>query len=196
MQGIRPGPLWWRKDYPKLKQDQDIYENESKIGQSRKTKPSTPNDLHTNQGISTTENLDETEQKEAQNEKWKRMFKIQPNSEPSYLAIILDADSKKNVRKLYPSWSNGDEEGVSHSSSAQRVYYNEDNRQCEDNKIQKDPVPGSQNKITEMLCMLVKKQSTPQVDLEPMNRTLLNIHIFCQCSGNQLKKKLNILKVD
>ena len=196
MQGIRPGPLWWRKDYPKLKQDQDIYENESKIGQSRKTKPSTPNDLHTNQGISTTENLDETEQKEAQNEKWKRMFKIQPNSEPSYLAIILDADSKKNVRKLYPSWSNGDEEGLSHSSSAQRVYYNEDNRQCEDNKIQKDPVPGSQNKITEMLCMLVKKQSTPQVDLEPMNRTLLNIHIFCQCSGNQLKKKLNILKVD
>ena len=196
MQGIRPGPLWWRKDYPKLKQDQEIYENESKIGQSRKTKPSTPNDLHTNQGISTTENLHETEQKEVQNEKWKRMFKIQPNSELSYLAIILDADSKKNMRKLYPSWSNGDEEGVSHSSSAQRVYYNEDNRQCEDNKIQKDPVPGSQNKITEILCKLVKKQSTPQVDLEPMNRTLLNIHILCQCSGNQLKKKLNILKVD
>ena len=196
MQGIRPGPLWWRKDYLKLKQDQEIYENESKIGQSRKTKPSTPNDLHTNQGISTTENLDETEQKELHNEKWKRMFKIQPNSEPSYLAIILDADSKKNVRKLYPIWSNGDEEGVSHSSSAQRVYYNEDNRQCEDNKIQKDPVPGSQNKITEILCKLVKKQSTPQVDLEPMNRTLLNIHILCQCSGNQLKKKLNILKVD
>ena len=196
MQGIRPGPLWWRKDYLKLKQDQEIYENESKIGQSRKTKPSTPNDLHTNQGISTTENLDETEQKELHNEKWKRMFKIQPNSEPSYLAIILDADSKKNVRKLYPIWSNGDEEGVSHSSSAQRVYYNEDNRQCEDNKIQKDPVPGSQNKITEILCKLVKKQSTPQVDLEPMNRTLLNIHIFCQCSGNQLKKKFNILKVD
>ena len=151
MQGIRPGPLWWKKDYPKLKQDQEIYENESKIGQSRKTKPSTPNDLHTNQGLSTTENLDETEQKEVQNEKWKRMFKIQPNSEPSYLAIILDADSKKNMRKLYPSWSNGDEEGVSHSSSAQTVYYNEDNRQCEDNKIQKDPVPGSQNNITEML---------------------------------------------
>ena len=196
MQGIRSGPLWWRKDYPKLKQDQEIYENENKIGQSRKTKPSTPNDLHTNQGISTTENLDETEQKEVQNEKWKRMFKIQPNSELSYLAIILDADSKKNMRKLYPSWSNGDEEGVSHSSSAQRVYYNEDNRQCEDNKIQKDPVPGSQNNITEMLCKLVKKRSTPQVDLEPMNRTLLNIHILCQCSGNQLKKKLNILKVD
>ena len=196
MQGIRSGPLWWRKDYPKLKQDQEIYENENKIGQSRKTKPSTPNDLHTNQRISTTENLDETEQKEVQNEKWKRMFKIQPNSEPSYLAIILDADSKKNMRKLYPSWSNGDEEGVSHSSSAQRVYYNEDNRQCEDNKIQKDPVPGSQNNITEMLCKLVKKQSTPQVDLEPMNRTLLNIHILCQFSGNQLKKKLNTLKVD
>ena len=27
----------------------EIYENESKIGQSRKTKPSTPNDAHTKQ---------------------------------------------------------------------------------------------------------------------------------------------------
>ena len=35
----------------------EIYENESKIGQSRKTKSSTPNDVHTNQGISATEDL-------------------------------------------------------------------------------------------------------------------------------------------
>ena len=41
----------------------EIYENESKIGQSRKARPSAPNDVHTNQGISTTEDLDETEQK-------------------------------------------------------------------------------------------------------------------------------------
>ena len=38
----------------------EIYENESKIGQSRETKI----DVHTNQGIFTTENLDETQQKE------------------------------------------------------------------------------------------------------------------------------------
>ena len=80
------------------------------------------------------------------------MFNIQQKLEPSYLAIILDADSRKNMRKVCTIWSNGDEEGVSYSSSAQRVYYNEDNRQCEDNKVQKDPVPGQQNNITEMLC--------------------------------------------
>ena len=28
---------------------------------------------------------------------------------------------------LYPGWGNGDEEGVSNSSSAQRVYFNENN---------------------------------------------------------------------
>ena len=38
----------------------ETYENESKIGQSRET----TNDVHTNQGIFTTENLDETQQKE------------------------------------------------------------------------------------------------------------------------------------
>ena len=38
----------------------ETYENESKIGQSRETKI----DVHTNQGIFTTENLDETQQKE------------------------------------------------------------------------------------------------------------------------------------
>ena len=61
------------------------------------------------------------QQKEVQNEKWKRMFKTQQKSEPSYLAVISDANSRRNTRKLYPGWSNGDEEGVSHSSSAQRV---------------------------------------------------------------------------
>ena len=93
----------------------EISENESKIGQSRKAKPSTSNDVYTDQGISTTENLDETEQKEVQNEKWKRMFKTQQKLEPSYLALISDADSRRNMRKLYPSWSNGDKEGVSHT---------------------------------------------------------------------------------
>ena len=76
----------------------EIYENESKIGQSRKTKPSRLNDVHTNQGISTTENLDETKQKEVQNKKWKRMFKTQQKSEPSYLEIIPDAASRRTTR--------------------------------------------------------------------------------------------------
>ena len=40
------------------------------------------------------------------------MFKVQQKSEPSYLTVISDADSRKNMRKLYPSWSNGDEEGL------------------------------------------------------------------------------------
>ena len=106
----------------------EIYENRSKIGQSRKIKPSTPNDVHTNQGIYTTENLDETEQKEVQNEKRQRMFKTKQKSEPSYLAVISDADSRRNMRKLYPSWSNVDEGGVNQSSCAQKIYFNEDNR--------------------------------------------------------------------
>ena len=55
------------------------------------------------------------------------------------------------MRKLYPSWSNSDEERISHSSSAQIVYFNEDNRPCKDNKIQKDPVAGPQNKVTDVL---------------------------------------------
>ena len=80
-----------------------------------------------------------------QNEKAKRMFKVQQKSEPSYLTVISDGDSRKNMRKLYPSWSNGDEEGVSHSSSAQRIYFNEDNYQCKDNKTQKDPLTGPQH---------------------------------------------------
>ena len=74
-----------------------IYENESQIGQSRKTKPSTPDHFHTSQGISTSENLDETEQKEVQNEKWKRMFKTQQKSKPYFLPIISDADSRRNI---------------------------------------------------------------------------------------------------
>ena len=68
----------------------------------KKNKHSTANDAHTNRGISTTEDLDETEQKEVQNEKWKGMFKIQQKSEPSYFAFISDGDSRRNMRKLYP----------------------------------------------------------------------------------------------
>ena len=59
------------------------------------------------------------------------MFKTQQKSEPSYLAVISDADSRRIMRKLYPCWSNGDEEGVSNSFNLQ----NEDNRQCKDSKI-------------------------------------------------------------
>ena len=81
----------------------EVYENESEIGQSRKTKPSTANDVHTNQGISTTKDLDETEQKEVQNEKWKKIFKTQYKSKPSYLAVTSDVDSRRHMRKLYPS---------------------------------------------------------------------------------------------
>ena len=80
----------------------EIYENESKIDQSRKLKPSIPNDVHTNQRIFTTESLEETKQKEVQNEKWKRMFKTLQKPEPSYLEIISDADSRRNMRKSYP----------------------------------------------------------------------------------------------
>ena len=75
------------KELAKAQARTEIYENESKIGQSRKTKSSTPNDVHSNQGISTTEDPDETEQKEVQNEKWKRLLKTQQKSQPSYLAI-------------------------------------------------------------------------------------------------------------
>ena len=38
----------------------EIYENESKNGQNRKAKPLTPNNVHTNQGISITKDFDET----------------------------------------------------------------------------------------------------------------------------------------
>ena len=38
----------------------EIHENESRIGQNRETKPLTPNDVHTNQGISITKDLHET----------------------------------------------------------------------------------------------------------------------------------------
>ena len=128
------------------------------------------------------------QQKEVQNEKWKRMFKTQQKSEPSYLTVISDADSRRNMRKLYPSWSNGNEEGVSHSSNVQRVYFKEDNRQCEDNKLQKDPVTGRQNNITEMLCKLVKDQSEPQVDLEPFDGNPLEYTYFINIRGISQKE--------
>ena len=49
------------------------------------------------------------------------------------------------MRKLYPSCSNGNEERVTHSSSAQRVCFNEDNSHCEGNKRQKRAVAEKQN---------------------------------------------------
>ena len=156
----------------------------------KKNKHSTANDAHTNRGISTTEDLDETEQKEVQNEKWKRMLKTQEKSEPSFVAVISDADSRRSTRKLYPSWSNGDEEGVSRSSSAQRVYFNEDNRQCENNRIQIDQVTGPKNNITEMLCKLVKEQTAPQVDLEPFDWNPLEYICFMSMFRDSVEKKI------
>ena len=97
---------------------------------------------------------------------------------------------KKYPRKLYPSWSNGNEEGVSHSSNLQRVYFNEDNHQCKDNKIQKDPVTGPQNNITEMLCKLVKEQSAPQVDLEPFDGNPLEYKYFMSMFKESVEKKI------
>ena len=76
------------------------------------------------------------------------------------MATISDADSRRNMGKLYPSWSNGDEEGVCHSSSAQRVYFNEGNSYCEDNMIQKDPVAGLQNNITDVVQVSKRAVST------------------------------------
>ena len=165
----------------------EIYEFENKIGRCRKSEPSTPNDVHANQGISTTENLEETKQKEVQNEKWKRMFKTQQKSEQSYLAIISDVDSRRNMGKLYPSWSNGDEEGVSHSSSAQKVYFNEYNSYCEDKK---DLVAGLQNNIREISCKLVKKPSAPQVDLEPFDGNTLEYTYFMLMFRESVEKKV------
>ena len=83
--------LMVEEELAKAQARERIYENESKIGQRRKTKPLTSNDVHTNQGISATENLDETEQKEVLNEK--RIFKTQQKSEPSSLAVISDAEA-------------------------------------------------------------------------------------------------------
>ena len=83
--------LMVEEELAKAQARERIYENESKIGQRRKTKSLTSNDVHTNQGISATENLDETEQKEVLNEK--RIFKTQQKSEPSSLAVISDAEA-------------------------------------------------------------------------------------------------------
>ena len=83
--------LMMEEELAKAQARERIYENESKIGQRKKTKPVTPNDVHTNQGISATENLDETEQKEVLNEE--RIFKTQQKSEPSSLAVISDAEA-------------------------------------------------------------------------------------------------------
>ena len=116
--------------------------------------------------------------KEEHNGKWKRKFKTQQKSEPSYFAVISDADSRRHMRKLYASWSNGDDKETSHFSNTQRVYFNEDNRQCEDNKIQKDLVTGSKNNITEMLCKLVKEQLAPQEDLKPFDGNPLEYTYF------------------
>ena len=44
--------------------------------------------------------------------------------------------------------------------------------------------------VTELLCKLVKEQSAPQVDLEPISGNTLTLHIFSQCLGKQLRRRL------
>ena len=64
------------------------------------------------------------------------------------------------MRKFYSSWSKGDKEGVSHCTSAQRVYFNVENGHCEENKIQKDAVTGLQNGITDVAQVSQRAAST------------------------------------
>ena len=61
--------LMVKEELVKAQARAEVYENGSKIGQNRKSKPSTLSDAHTSQGISTIENLDKIKQKEVQNEK-------------------------------------------------------------------------------------------------------------------------------
>ena len=72
----------------------------------------------------------------------------------------------------------------------QFLYLNEDNRQCEDNKIQKDLVTGPQNNITEILCKLVKEQSAPQVDLESFDGNSLKYTYFMSMFRISVEKKI------
>ena len=109
------------------------------------------------------------------------------NQQPSYLAVISDADSRMNMRKLYLSWSNGDEEGVSHSSSAQTVYFNEGNRQFEDNKIQKDPVTGPQNNNRDVAQV---GKRAPQVDLESFDGNPPKYTYFMSMFRESIEKKI------
>ena len=99
------------------------------------------------------------------------------------------------MRKLYPSWSNGDKKGVSHSSNAQRVYFNKDNYQCKDNKIQKDLITGPQNNIIEIMCKLVKEQSAPTVHLEPFDENPLEYTYFMSMFRESVEKKIEDPKV-
>ena len=85
---------------------------------------------------------------------------------------------------------------VIRSSSARRVYFNVDNRQCKDNTIQKDPVTGPQNNITEMLCKLVKEQSAPQLDLEQFDGNPLEYTYFMSMFSESVKKNVQDPKVD
>ena len=125
-----------------------------------------------------------------QSEKWKKMLMNQQKSEPSHLAVLSDADSRRHMRKQYPRWSNGDEKAVSHSSNVKRVYFNEETRQYKDNKIQKDLVTGPQNDIIEMLCKLVKEQSAPQVDSDPFDGNPLEYTYFMSMFMETVEKKI------
>ena len=94
------------------------------------------------------------------------------------------------MRKLYPSCSNGNEEWVTHSSSAQRVCFNEDNSHCKGNKRQKRAVAEKQNNITEMLHKLVKEQLALQVDLESFGRNPVEYTYFMSMFRESVEKKI------
>ena len=60
--------------------------------------------------------------------------------------------------------------------------------------IQKDPVAGLQNNITEMLRKLVKEQSAPQVDLQPFDGTPLEYTYFTSMFRVSVEKKIEDAK--
>ena len=81
------------------------------------------------------------------------------------MAIIPGADTRRHMRKLYPSWVMVTKKG----SVILRAC-----RECISTKImvikiQKDPVVGLQNNMTEILCKFVKEQSAPEVDSQPFD---------------------------
>ena len=56
--------------------------------------------------------------------------------------------------------------------------------------MQKDPVAGPQNSITEMLCKLVKEQSAQQVDLKLFDGNPLEYTYFMPKLRESVEKKI------
>ena len=102
------------------------------------------------------------------------------------MAIIPGAGSRRNMRNLYPSWVMVMKKG----SVILRLC-----RECISTKIivikiQKDPVAGLQNNITEILCKFVKEQSAPEVDLQPFDGNPLEYTYFISMFRKSVKKKI------